>query len=72
MLVLSRKPQQTIVLSNGATFKVLGITRGRVQVGVSAPADVRILRGECVDAAAIVAEQSALDLIVSTRAPAAA
>ncbi len=43
MLVLSRKPQQAIVLSNGTTFKVLGIERGRVQIGISAPQGTRIL-----------------------------
>ncbi len=46
MLVLSRKPFETIVLSNGAVFKVLGIERGRVRIGVAAPEGVRILRGE--------------------------
>ncbi len=49
MLVLSRKQSQAIVLSNGTTFKVLGIEGGRVQVGIAAPAGVRILRGECVE-----------------------
>jgi carbon storage regulator CsrA len=48
MLVLSRKQSQEIVLSNGTTFKVLGIERGRVQVGIAAPAGVRILRAECL------------------------
>lgn len=70
MLVLSRKPQQTIVLSNGATFKVLGIERGRVQVGISAPAGVRILRGECAGASTICAPQPAMAATGST--PAAA
>jgi carbon storage regulator CsrA len=50
MLVLSRKPLETIVLSNGAVFKVLGIERGRVRIGVAAPDGVRILRGECAGA----------------------
>ncbi len=47
MLVLTRKPQETIVLSSGTVFKVLGIERGRVRVGIAAPEGVRILRGEC-------------------------
>jgi len=46
MLVLSRKPSETIVLSNGAVFKVLSIERGRVRIGVAAPDGVRIQRGE--------------------------
>jgi carbon storage regulator CsrA len=48
MLVLSRKTHQEIVLSNGTTFKVLGIERGRVQVGIAAAPGVHILRGECL------------------------
>jgi carbon storage regulator CsrA len=49
MLVLSRKPEQAIVLSNGITFKVLRIERGRVQIGIAAPQGVRIMRAECQD-----------------------
>jgi carbon storage regulator len=49
MLVLSRKESQAVVLSNGTTFKVLGIERGSVRVGIAAPAGVLILRGECVE-----------------------
>lgn len=46
MLVLSRKPQQEILLSNGVTFKVLTIQRGTVRVGIAAPEGVRVVRAE--------------------------
>ncbi len=50
MLVLSRKENQRVVFPNlGITVEILRIAANRVQVGVKAPDDVRILRGELVD-----------------------
>ena len=48
MLVVSRKESQEIVLSNGTTFKILRIGRGRIHVGVAAPPGVSVDRGECL------------------------
>lgn len=46
MLVLTRKVGQKIMLDNGVEFTVT-MVRGRcVQIGISAPDDVKILRGE--------------------------
>lgn len=50
MLVLSRGPSQTIVFPGcGITVHVLGLHSGRVKVGVEAPSDISIFRGELVD-----------------------
>jgi carbon storage regulator len=46
MLVLSRKPGEKIVLDGGITITVVGAQGDRVQVGIEAPGDVRILREE--------------------------
>ncbi len=46
MLVLSRKPGEKLVIGGGIVLTVLEIIGGRVRIGVEAPADVRILRGE--------------------------
>jgi carbon storage regulator len=48
MLVLSRKPGEKIVLEKGITVTVLEIQGGRVRIGVEAPEEVRVLRGELV------------------------
>jgi carbon storage regulator len=46
MLVLSRKPGEKLQIGNGITITVLEV-RGRVlKLGVEAPNNVRILRGE--------------------------
>lgn len=47
MLVLSRGPKEKIVFPNlGVSIEILRVARSRVQVGVEAPQDVKILRGE--------------------------
>jgi carbon storage regulator len=46
MLVLSRKPGEKVVIGNGITVTVVEAQGHRVRLGIDAPADVRILRGE--------------------------
>jgi carbon storage regulator len=48
MLVLTRKTGEKIVIDRHITVTVLSAEGGRVRVGISAPDDVRILRGELV------------------------
>lgn len=46
MLVLTRKVHQSILIRDDIVVEVLGVERGRVKIGVSAPPDVTILREE--------------------------
>ncbi len=46
MLVLERKIQEGFWIEDRIFVKVLGIGRRRVKLGVEAPADSKILRGE--------------------------
>lgn len=47
MLVLSRKLQESIVFPDlGITVRVIGVSGGRVRLGVEAPHHVKIARGE--------------------------
>ena len=46
MLVLSRKTEQVICVGNNVEITVLGVQGGRVRLGIEAPRDVRIRRGE--------------------------
>jgi carbon storage regulator len=48
MLVLSRKPGEKVVIDGGITIIVVEFNGGRVKIGIEAPADVAILRGELV------------------------
>ncbi len=48
MLVLTRKVQEEIHIGNNITIKVVATSNGRVKIGIDAPANVRIIRGEIV------------------------
>lgn len=49
MLILTRKVDQGIVISGNILVTVLGIERDRVKIGISAPADVKVLRQELLE-----------------------
>ena len=48
MLVLSRKVGETIVVGDNITIAVNRVSGNRISLGIEAPADVRIVRGELV------------------------
>lgn len=49
MLVLTRKPREEIRIGNGVTITILRVKGQQVRVGIEAPNDVRIVRGELDD-----------------------
>ena len=52
MLVLSRRTDETISLPDlGITIKVVKVKGKTVSIGIEAPDQIRILRGELVEAA---------------------
>jgi len=46
MLVLSRKVGEKLVIDGNITVEVVKIQGNRITIGIHAPADVKILRGE--------------------------
>jgi carbon storage regulator len=46
MLVLSRKLGQTVYIGDEITVRVVEVKGGRVKIGIVAPEDVDIFRGE--------------------------
>ncbi len=46
MLVLSRKAGEKLVIDGNITVEVVRIQGNRITLGIAAPADVKILRGE--------------------------
>jgi len=48
MLVLTRKPNEEIVIAGIVRVKVLEINGNRVRLGISAPNHVPVMRGELV------------------------
>ena len=50
MLILQRKPGESLVIGEGVTVSVVSIEGGRVRLAISAPPEVPILRSELLDA----------------------
>ena len=46
MLVLTRRPGEKVAIGNAITVTVIEVRGKRVRVGIAAPGQVRILRGE--------------------------
>ena len=46
MLVLTRRPGEKVVVGDGITVTVVEVTGNKVRVGIDAPDQVRMLRGE--------------------------
>ncbi len=49
MLVLTRRPNESIVIANNIKITVVSVGPGRVKLGIEAPSDVRIDRQEIHD-----------------------
>ena len=46
MLVLSRKPQEAIIIGNDIVIQVLESRGGQIRIGVTAPRDISVHRQE--------------------------
>ena len=57
MLVLTRKKMETIRIGEDITIQVIQTGRGRVKLGIQAPAHLRVLRGELELAETVLAGQ---------------
>lgn len=51
MLILTRRPDESIMIGGDIEVKVLGIHGNQVKIGIKAPDDVHILRTELLDRA---------------------
>lgn len=49
MLVLTRKPGQSIMIGDGVEVQVLSVAGEKVRLGITAPQDVSIFRNEVYD-----------------------
>jgi carbon storage regulator len=46
MLVLTRKPNQSIVINDEIEITVLSVTAGKVRLGIQAPREIPVFRTE--------------------------
>jgi carbon storage regulator len=65
MLVLSRKSGEEVVINNEITVTIVAVEGGRVRVGITAPRDVSVDRGE-VHRRKVEFEASSLDRTITT------
>lgn len=49
MLVLSRKKNESILINDNIRIEILQIKGKQIRLGISAPAQMRVLRGELPD-----------------------
>ena len=50
MLILGRKIDESIIINENIEIKIIGISDGKVKVGIEAPRDIEILRKEVKEA----------------------
>lgn len=53
MLVLSRRPGETVRIGSEITITVLEVTGNRIRLGIEAPTQIAVLRGELDQSAAV-------------------
>ena len=49
MLILTRRPGETILIGDDIEVTVMRISGNQVRIGIEAPEDVHIVRGELVE-----------------------
>lgn len=49
MLILSRKSGDSLLIDGGVRIVVLGVEGNSVRLGIDAPTDVRVMRGEIIN-----------------------
>ena len=59
MLVLSRKPNESIVIDGNVTVSVLRVDHDNVRIGIEAPLEIPVMRKEIYEAIKTHNEQAA-------------
>ncbi len=59
MLILQRKPGESVVIGEDISISVISVESGRVRLAISAPQEVPILRSELLDATEVNRDSSA-------------
>ena len=49
MLVISRRVNETIKIGNNVEIKIISIDKNQVKIGIEAPNNITILRGELIE-----------------------
>ncbi len=49
MLVLTRKRDEVIQIGDNIVIKILKTGKGAIKIGIDAPGDIRVIRGELLE-----------------------
>ncbi|PAF52560.1 carbon storage regulator [Helicobacter sp. 13S00477-4] len=66
MLILSRKPDESIVIGENIIVKVISVDRGSVKLGFEAPPNTLILRAELKEAIVFENKKASVDVTQDT------
>jgi carbon storage regulator len=55
MLILSRKPDESIVIDDRITIKILEVRGNQIRLGIEAPKEISIMREELLAATTVTA-----------------
>ena len=65
MLILQRKPGESVRIGDNITVSVVSVDSGRVRIAIDAPTDVPILRSELIETIAVNQDSVVLDTSAS-------
>jgi len=60
MLILSRRPEEKIHIGNNITITVVEVRGNKVRIGLEAPVNVPILRGELIQNSAPIETKTSI------------
>lgn len=63
MLILQRKPGESVIIGEEISISVVSVEGGRVRLAISAPQEVSILRSELLDATAANRDSAAEEAV---------
>ncbi|HHU17958.1 MAG TPA: carbon storage regulator CsrA [Clostridiales bacterium] len=61
MLVLSRKPGQSILIGDNIEVQIIEIQGDQIRIGISAPRDISIVRKELIDEVKLTNREAVVD-----------
>ena len=65
MLILQRKPGESVRIGENITVSVVSVDSGRVRIAIDAPTDIPILRSELIETIAANQDSVVLDTSAS-------
>lgn len=61
MLILQRKPGESVQIGDNITISVVSVDSGRVRIAIDAPTEIPILRSELIETIAVNQDSIVLD-----------